>query len=423
MKRFFIFLLPLPLFAVHHEWVRDEFYHADGSGVIGSRVRCSICGIGNVPVGGVSGGWCTCHSPQRSVLVRSYSLGTSDEDDPEMTEGRIASINGSLADMPSDQQAAIDWDNLPTYDMEGGSWDWNYLEPGTVVGGGSGVVSGGENGGSPHVVDVVGGQASGYDSNGKPGVWTVSPIGDNNYGSSWTPSWYGGATDNGASWSDPSSSSLPLAPENIPDIPMRDNGSGTPEVYIPAFNPSVNIEVPSSSSTPSPVYVNVNMQMHDYSGILTAILKGIYSGFDREFTWLTNFDQNMRNALVATEAPDVAEYQEPAEMAPDTSSVNTEVEEQLDLIREEGSGWGFDFGMGSNPIGTLITSMIGNPPTSFGTQDQVCQINFPIWGDFEIEYTFRLSDWFPAAFRSCMLMILSVVFAIASAKAVSGAFK
>ena len=89
----------------------------------------------------------------------------------------------------------------------------------------------------------------------------------------------------------------------------------------------------------------------------------------------------------------------------------------------ENSGWGFDFGTGSNPIGNFITGLIGNPPTNFGSQDQVCDIHIPIWGEYAVSYKFKLSDWFPAAFRSCILFILSIFYAIAIAKAVSGAFQ
>ena len=416
-----ILLLPISTYAVHHEWIRDVFYHSDGSGVIATRVRCSLCGLGNDPVGGVSGGWCTCHSPPISVLVRSYSLGSSDEDDPESTSGRINSINDSLASMPPEQQAAIDWSNLPYNDMEGGGWNWSYLPPGTVVDDGSGVVSASPDGSGGYVVPVVDGTASGYNEQGKPGSWTVSPIGDNLYGSQWTPTWTGGPSDSG-SWGSPANSALPLSPDNMPSIPLVDDGNGNLIVNSPPVSPTINIEVPSGSGGGSapPVNVEVTFNMHDYSGVLNAILNGVYSGFDRQYAFLLNLDQNLRYALTSDDVPNVANFEDPSF---DTSSVSSEVQSQLDLIDDSQSGWRFDFGMGSNPLGDLITGLIGDPPTSFGESDNVCDIDFDLPLAGTVHYSFVLSDWFPSAFRSCILMILSIFFAIACAKAISGAFQ
>ena len=128
----------------------------------------------------------------------------------------------------------------------------------------------------------------------------------------------------------------------------------------------------------------------------------------------------MRYALTSDDVPNVANFEDPSF---DTSSVSSEVQSQLDLIDDSQPGWRFDFGMGSNPLGDLITGLIGDPPTSFGESDNVCDIDFDLPLAGTVHYSFVLSDWFPSAFRSCILMILSIFFAIACAKAISGAFQ
>ncbi len=177
------------------------------------------------------------------------------------------------------------------------------------------------------------------------------------------------------------------------------------------------INVPSQTVT---MDNGSSITLYDYSSLLNAIGENVSSGFNKLHDDNNVINENLRKQLETDEGVSVAENTDPQV---DTSAAESEAQEQLDIINQEGSGWGFDFGLGSNPVGDLITSFFGNPPTNFGSQNQVCQVSFDLPLVGTLQYTFNLSDWFPAAFRSCILMILTFFFAIASAKAVSGAFQ
>ena len=414
-------LLPFAVLADQHEWRVYEYYHAGGGSLIGTKVACIICGAGSsAPVPNVQSGWCTCHSPQRSVEVRARHLCYTDgSNDPAFAND----LNGRLHDMTPAQLGAIDWgstaDNIsPEVQM------FQWYPNGSVVdvGDGSrGVVTEDVNG-NPVVSPFVDGSASGY-SNGRQGTYTLNPLGDNMYSSNFTPNWSGGVSDNGSSSpvSSGSSSSV-VVPYSSgsgsstssgstvfdqPTTETRTNDSG--ENYHVISVPAETVNLGNGSS----------ITMRDYSGILNAIGGNLSSGFSKLHDDVSVINENIRKQLESSEDVSVAENHEPDI---DISAEVSEGQGVLDSLSEEGSGWRFDFGMGSNPVGNLITGLIGNPPTSFGECDHVCSVSFDLPLAGSIQYEFNISDWFPPAFRSCILMILSIIFAIASAKAISGAF-
>lgn len=227
----------------------------------------------------------------------------------------------------------------------------------------------------------------------------------------------GGASDSGSTSpvNNGSGSSVSVVPfgsgSTVFDQPQTENRTdGNGQSYSVVSVPAQTVNLGNGSS----------ITLYDYSGLLNAIGSNLSSGFDKLHEDNDIINENLRKQLESDGAPDVAENVDPSVS---DSSVTSEVNEQLDLVRDSQSGWGFDFGTGSNPIGNMITRLIGNPPTNFGTQDNVCQVDFSLPLVGTITYSFRLSDWFPSAFRSCILMILSIFFAIASAHAISGAFQ
>ena len=159
---------------------------------------------------------------------------------------------------------------------------------------------------------------------------------------------------------------------------------------------------------------------YDYSGILSAIGGTLSAGFDRMNYDLDVMNENQRIQLETDSAVDVAESSDPDI---DLSSDQQEAQAELDKLQETQSGWGFDFGLGNNPIGSVFTKLFGNPVLSLGSSDEVCNVDFELTKDIRFHYSFKLSDYFPPAFRSLMLMILTFIFAIASLKAISGAFQ
>ena len=276
----------------------------------------------------------------------------------------------------------------------------------------------------PLVSDGSGGYSAPAVVDGKNGSYTISYSPDVGWSVGFNPFWSGGISDSGTS------SSLSIGSSSSSVVPVGGGSGGSTSfgftVFdVPTSRPVLNdngdtyyiIDAPATTATlPS----GDQIVMRDYTSLLNALGLNLSSGFSKLHDDLDVVNENLRMQLEIDSAVDVAEHVEPSV---DTDSVSSEVQEQLDLINSQGSGWGFDFGLGRNSVGDLITSFFGNPPTSFGSQDRVCQIDFDLPLVGSVQYAFVLSDWFHPAFRSCMLMILTIVFAIASAKAVSGAFR
>lgn len=425
MKRLVLyasFFLCLPSLA--HSWVLSIFYHSNGAGVVGTKIYCDACGLNNTALVPrvTGGGYCTCHG--WSVL-RSYNRIFYSPCDPNDDGAPVIAMGDRLADyygsLPSGVVPAVDLDSLqsgfdPVNPMIA------YYPNGEVltVGGVPYVVTDTSDGDNRYGVPFTDGVASGY-VGGKQGTYTLVPLGDNmGYRSSFVPDWSGGVDDSG------SSSSLSGGSSSSSVVPYGGSGSGSSVVFGEVSTTPVQtsggdtynvINVPSQTV---PLSDGNSITLYNYSDVLNAIGANVSSGFSKLHDDNDVINENLRKQLEIDTAVDVAENVDPTV---DTDSANLEAQEQLDLINSQGSGWGFDFGLGRNPVGDMITSFFGNPPTSFGSQDQVCQVGFDLPLVGSVQYTFTLSDWFHPAFRSCMLMILTIVFAIASAKAVSGAFK
>lgn len=419
MKRFFlyaVFLLCLP--ALAHSWCIVRFHHSNDNSVIAAKAYCSMCGLNNnAPVPNVSGAYCTCHG--RSVVLSRVSLGSSTPCDPNDTGADVIALSGRLGDyygsLPSGSLPAIDYDS-----MENG-FDPNnpmiaYYPNGTVLTDPNGVryaVTDSPDGEHRFGVPFVNGVADGY-QNGKAGTYTLTSFSEGYYSSNFTPAWSGGVQNNG------SSSSLSGGVSSSSVVPYSSTAFDTPSVTTVTPESGESYQVVNVPSQTVALDNGSSITLYDYSSLLNAIGANVSSGFSKLHDDLDTINENQRTFLETDTDVPVAEYVEPSF---DTSSVNDEVQEQLDIINQEGSGWRFDFGMGSNPVGNLITGFFGNPPTNFGSQDNVCDVSFDLPLVGTLEYSFNLSDWFPPAFRSLILMILTIIFAIASAKAVSGAFK
>ena len=521
--------------SVYHSWVRDTYMHSGDGSVIAVRIRCSICGLGNGKVPHVQSGWCTCHTPPISVIVSSESLGGRDYADPQDAYIDLDIYNGELDKMPPSVRGALDWSGgLPPIDDSNGTVNWRYKDVGTIVdigGGNYAVVSGNPLGGSGgYLVEFdSNGSASGY-SDGRSGVFSLTPLGDGRYGSNFSPNWQGGfksgsgspsslpspsgvmpssGGDGGSSSSSPflglpfvgsdnsggytlsggyyygggfysgggggsssgadggssssgggSSSSgggsyyentthfnyyfnAPNVEYKTIEVPVISSGGGSsssggdggssssggdgsavPEVtYIPVEVPVVS--VPSETVTLSDgMGGTVNITMQDYSSILNAIGGNMSSGFQQQHEDLNIMNENLIKMFhsdndISADEPLTTEQ---LENIFDSSSVDSDIDGLKEKVNDPQSGWGFDFGFGSNPVGDVLTSLIGSPPTSFGNCDTVCTIDIPIFGDYVVNYSFKLSDYFPSAFRSCMLLIVSIFWVIAVAKTISGAF-
>lgn len=258
--------------------------------------------------------------------------------------------------------------------------------------------------------------------NGVDGLYFVSGNSDIGYTSTFTPSWDGGAhydvtlldtpildlTSSNVGGGSSSGSGGSFVFPAVPVGSLTDSGGNTyNNVVTPQYFTVSGIDGSGG---------NISFTLPDYSPFLNAIggtlsshASGVHadlSAINENIKALGQFDTDGVDLSVAP--PDYNDYEI------DT----TEAGEILDSV----SGWGFSFGFDSNPIGDFITTIFGNPPTSFGSQDLVWDVDFPIYGDMTVHSSFRLSDWFRPAFRSCILMIVSLIFAIAVAKAVSGAF-
>jgi len=425
MKRFFLcasFLLCLPSLA--HHWVLQKYHHSDDNSVIGCRVYCTMCGLNvSAPVSKVKGSYCSCHG--KSVLQSFVQL-SSDPCDPNDDGAPVIALGGRLGDyfddMPDGVLPAIDFDGLAN-NFNSASPMISYFPNGNVLTGPNGlpyVVTDSPDSDQRYAVPFVNGVAQGYQG-GKAGTYALVPF-EGQYYSNFVPVWSGGVSESGSSSSlsdgGSSSSVVPYGGSSSPS-------SGSTVFDTPSTTPKTNdvgtsynvVSVPSQTVSLSN---GSSLTVRDYTDLLNAIGRNLSSGFNKVHDDVSTLNENLRKQLETEENVDVLDNVDPSI---DDQSVSEDVNEQLDLIRQPQSGWGFDFGMGSNPIGEVITRFFGNPPTSFGSQDNVCSVSFTLPLVGSLQYEFVLSRYFPSAFRSCMLMILSIVFAIASAKAVSGAFQ
>ena len=230
----------------------------------------------------------------------------------------------------------------------------------------------------------------GYDSNGNRGVYTTQEGPDG--------IWFN-ATFKADTVVDTST------PESVQD-----------NITPPALDSNGNVSTPSTTVTiPDGNGGSSSFQLPDYTPLLSQIAANQIEGINRRDSSFQQLNENLKNLFTA-DAPPVSDINPFGEV--DFSSVQSEA----DSILSETSGWDFSFGMGANPVGNIITSLFGNPPTSFGSVDQVWDIEIPIFNDVTVRSSFRLSDYFVPAFRSALLMILTIVFAIAVARQISGAF-
>ena len=358
----------------------------------------------------------------RVVGLTSTACDSNDDGAPVISMG--ARLSDYFDSLPSGVVPAIDFDSM------GSGFDpvnpmIAYYPNGDIlsVDGVPYVVTDNADGDNRYGVPFVNGQAQGYQG-GKSGSYTLVSFGEGQHRSTFVADWSGGVSDSGSS----SSVSGGSSSSSVVPVGGGSGGStsgGSTVFDVPSSRPVVNddgdtyyvIEAPASTAVlPS----GDTIVLHDYTALLNALGLNVSSGFSKVHDDLSVVNENLRKQLELDTVVDVAAEQEPEF---DTSSVSSEVQSQLDLIEDAQSGWRFDFGMGSNPVGDVITGLIGNPPTSFGSSDHVCDIDFDLPLAGTIHYSFVLSDWFPSAFRSCVLMILSIFFAIACAKAISGAFQ
>ena len=240
----------------------------------------------------------------------------------------------------------------------------------------------------PVVQEGNGYAAVGYDENGNQGIYTLNPGVD-------------------GMW--PHATFTP-----VPDSGSGESGSNTPitdNINPPQTDESGQVATPSETVTiPNGNGGSSTITMRDYTPLLSQIAKNQIEGINRVDSSLSD----IKDALTIDNATSV-------DVAPLDNADYTLDTSEADSIAEEVSGWGFSFGMSQNPIGGIFTSILGNPPTSFGSVDRVWSVDFDL-GFTTVTSTFSLSDFFISAFRSCILMIETILIAIAIAKAISGAF-
>ena len=438
MKRIFLFVCFLPCFVrAEHYWVREWWVHSNDGSVLGMRIRCQTCGAGgNTVLPNVGNGWCNCHSPSISILYRSMSLFVTNPDNNQQEQGRANLINGQILEymdsIPANAVPAIDWDAMSdpnNYGLKLASLGSGYVDSAgnvylAIVDSPDGLSSD-----IPRIyynpaTSIGNGQyqAESYNDAGKLGTFTVTSLGDGLFSAPvFKTYWSGGVSGSSSSSSLPSSGGATFVNTST-SSPVTFGGSSS-QMY---FNSPSTTTISDGGTSFNVVNYPVNnyvtssgdtIPIIDYRDGLNAIGGTLQGGFDDVHTAFETLVENQKSQLELDSADglDVAEPDEPQD---DTSSVDSEVADVL----QEVSGWGFDFGMGSNPLGQIFTSLFGNPPTSFGSQDVIWDTEIPITSDLSVTSRFALSDYFIPAFRSCILMILSLVFAIATAKSVSGAF-
>ncbi|MBR1922114.1 MAG: hypothetical protein IJ829_09005 [Kiritimatiellae bacterium] len=251
--------------------------------------------------------------------------------------------------------------------------------------------------------------------NGSKGVFYVVSSGDGLFSYEFRPTWSGGVSSPAQG-----ANSLPS-----PTGPVFDTGPVSLSFPSPA---SGSAQLDNGSYLVAPTYqtitVNngsgsdVSLTLPDYSPVLNAIGGVAQGGFDTLHQDFDTLNENEKLFFTLDSDSDLFVAQDSTPTFDGDSSVSSDVQDILDDV----GGWDFSFGTGNNVIGNIITAMIGNPPTSFGSQDTIWDIDIPIFDRTTVHSTFRLSDWFPPAFRSFVLFCITLFFGIASAKAVSRAF-
>ena len=245
--------------------------------------------------------------------------------------------------------------------------------------------------------------------NGTEGYYQVVPIGDGLWGSTFTPSWDGGID-----------SDKPPT-ESVGDV----NPSGS---IVNGGDTVFNWQLPSTSTDGD--YSNVvsyptynagsvggaNISMIDYSSALSVIGSTLQNHALANNEGLKTINENLQKQL---EIDDGGELQ----VAPlDMTEYDVDTSE-VSALMDEVSGWDYSFGMDQNVIGDTFSRIFGNPPTAFGSQDMVWDVDFPLFADVRVKSTFNITKYFPPAFRSMVLMFVTLYFAIVYMKTISGAFK
>lgn len=255
-------------------------------------------------------------------------------------------------------------------------------------------------------VDFNGGYgAAGYNSSGQEGIYFISPGSDGMFPTAtFTP--VGGSGGGSGGGNINTSKPTPIT-DNIPNPATGEDDK--------IETPKQDVDIPTGGGGGGDGGGNVSFSLYNYTPLLQTIAKNQIEGINRMDDNFSVLNQNLQTIFAVDSVPDVAPNNDPSF---DTSSVDSEANEQLDVV----SGWDFSFGLGSNPIGNIFTSLIGNPPTSFGRVDQVWNVEFTIFNDVTVHSSFKLSDYFVPAFRSLFLFILSILFAIAFAHQISKAW-
>lgn len=375
---------------------------------------------------------------RRGIWMYSYVLGVS---------GYLGGIDIDVADNDSwrglvDRLGQVPIDNMPYVDWDGDftNRDIPYFPSGHVFtdssGSPVGVVK--NEGGALATVPVTSVGEDGWISdpvvyNGVTGRWLITRSTNPEFPgfvTDFSPSFNGGI----ANPSTPPTTISPFNPTQY-NLPSTDSSSGeTVNINNYTFN-SVETTTTTSESgetlhvvnTPTTVVNiptgggssggggNISFPVYDYSPILNAIGGVLQSHAMQNAEGLNAINENMGNYLTIDDGGVL-------QVAPTDDTERSIDYSQNNEILNTVSGWGFDFGMGSNPLGSVFTALLGNPPTSFGSVDRAWDVEFSITPDVKVRSTFSLSDWFPRAFRSAILMVLTILFAIASAHAVSNAF-
>lgn len=245
--------------------------------------------------------------------------------------------------------------------------------------------------------------------NGIEGYYQIVPIGDGLFGSSFTPSWDGGID-----------SDKPPT-ESVGDVNPSGsivNGGDT------VFNwqlPSTAVDGDYANVVSYPTYNagsvgGANISMIDYSSALSVIGSTLQNHALANNEALKTINENLQKQL---EIDDGGELQ----VAPlDMTEYDVDTSE-VSVLMDEVSGWDYSFGMDHNVIGDTFSRIFGNPPTAFGSQDMVWDVDFPLFSDVRVKSTFNITKYFPPAFRSMVLMFVTLYFAIVYMKTISGAFK
>lgn len=193
---------------------------------------------------------------------------------------------------------------------------------------------------------------------------------------------------------------------NYPSVSTFSDSSGNSVVNIP----SQTVVLPSGST----------FEVKDYSSILSSMAGVLQSHATANHDDLSTLNSNLQKLLEVENEGDLNVS------PPDDREFSVDFTESDEALSEV-SRWGFDFGLGSNPIGDAFTALLGNPPNNFGSVDEVWDIEIPIMSDgtrggLSVRSTFRLSSWFPRAFRSLILFCATIAFSIASMHSISNAF-